>query len=89
MKLLYLSQYRVTIIFGKYLGIPLSGRKLRRNDFLYIVDQISSKLTSWKKNNLYFVGRVTLVKKFIEVILLYPKMTNRLPNSCINDIHGL
>lgn len=89
MKLMQLSRYMVTSSFGKYLRVPLSGRKLRRYDFQYIVDQIASKLNSWKNNNLSFARRITLTKSVIEVIPLYPMMTNRLAKSCIEDIHGL
>lgn len=81
MKLSQLSCFRVTSSFGKYLGVPFSGKKLRRNEFQYIVDHIALKLTNWKKNNLFFARRVTLAKSVIEIILLYPVMTNRLPKS--------
>lgn len=43
-KLVHLSGYKVTSDLGNYLGVPLSGKMLRRNDFQYLVDQIVVKL---------------------------------------------
>lgn len=89
MKLSQLSQYRVNNSFGKYLRVSLSGRRLKRKYFQYIEDQIVAKLTRWKRNSISFVGKVTLAKSVIVEIPLYPMMTNRLPKSCIEDIHRL
>jgi ABC-type transporter lipoprotein component MlaA len=45
---------------GKYLGVPVTGKAPRREDFQYIIDQVSSRLVAWKANHLSFAGRVTL-----------------------------
>lgn len=70
-KLAHLSRYRVTNNLGKYLGVPLNGKRLQKNDFQYLVDQIATKLTNWKKNSLSFVGRITLPKSVLEAMLIY------------------
>lgn len=66
MKLMHLSRYRVTSSFGKYLGVPISGKKLRKNDFQYLVDLVFLKLNSWKKNNLSFAGRIGFSKSVMK-----------------------
>ncbi|GAU16016.1 hypothetical protein TSUD_338860 [Trifolium subterraneum] len=43
-RLVQLSGFRETDQLGKYLGVPLIGRAVRRNDFQYIIDQVSNKL---------------------------------------------
>ena len=44
----------------KYLGLPLSNFKLRRQDILPLIDKFSSKLKGWKPKLLAPAGRVTL-----------------------------
>lgn len=83
------SKYKAVGKFGKYLGVPLSGKKLGKKDFQYMVDQIASKLSFWKQNNLSLAGRITLAKSVIEEIPLYPMMTTKLPKTCIKEIHGM
>ncbi|XP_058727202.1 uncharacterized protein LOC131598638 [Vicia villosa] len=89
MKLVHLSGYRETSNFGKYLGIPLSGKNLKRHDYNYIIEQISTKLASWKARNLSMAGRITLAKSVIEATPTYPMMTNILPKACIKEIQRL
>lgn len=88
-KLANLYGYRITNNLGKYFGVPLSGKMLRKNDFHYLVDQISTKLASWKKNSLSLAERITLAKSVLEVIPLYLMMTNRIPKAIVNEIHSM
>jgi hypothetical protein len=46
----------------KYLGLPLTPRRLKRIDFQPLVDKAASKLSAWNGRNLTQAGRVTLVK---------------------------
>lgn len=77
-KLTHMSNYRVTNSFDKYLGVPLKGSKLKKADFQYIMEQIARKLAKWKRNNLSFAGRSTIIKSVMESIPIYPIMTNRM-----------
>jgi hypothetical protein len=43
----------------KYLGLPLSTRRLRKVDFEPQIDKATSKLSAWYGRNLTHVGRVT------------------------------
>jgi hypothetical protein len=49
-RLLQTSEFRETIQLGDYLGVPLTGRVPRWEDFQYIIDQVTvtAKLASWK-----------------------------------------
>lgn len=60
---------------------------IRKNDFQYLVDHINVKLAGWKRNNLSFAGRVTLAKSVIEVMPLYPIMTNKIHKAVIEEIN--
>jgi hypothetical protein len=46
----------------KYLGLPLSTRRLKRVDFQPLVDKAASRLSTWYGRNLTHVGRVCLTK---------------------------
>lgn len=66
--LLHISGFRKTVELGKYLGLPLTGRALKRADFIYLIDQVSPNMVAWKANQLSFAGRVTLAEAVIEAI---------------------
>jgi hypothetical protein len=44
-----------------YLGLPLSLRKLRKEDLQLVLDKLASKLTFWKARLLTKDGRVAYV----------------------------
>lgn len=46
-KLLQISEFKETQNFGKYLDVPLKGRKLKATDYHYMVDKISNNLAAW------------------------------------------
>lgn len=81
--------FREVSSFGKYLGIPLSGKAPKKQDFGYLVDKIRARLTSWKANNLSFAGRLTLAKAVIEAIPQYPMMSGALPSTCLKEIQKI
>jgi hypothetical protein len=47
---------------GKYLGLPLHTRKLRRIEFQPLLDKIEGRLQGWKGKLMSLAGRETLVK---------------------------
>jgi hypothetical protein len=87
--LLQISGYKETTSFGRYLGVPLTGMAPKKNDFQYILDQVSNKLSAWKANHLSFAGRVTLAKSVIEAVPIYPMMSSSIPKSCLDDIQRI
>lgn len=48
-KLQHMTGFRNVKSFGKHLGVPLSGKKLKKQDCQYIVDQVAARLSGWKK----------------------------------------
>jgi mannosylglycoprotein endo-beta-mannosidase len=55
----------------KYLGLPLTPRRLKRIDFQPLVDKAASKLSAWNGRNLTQAGRVTLVKSVLSSQPIY------------------
>ncbi|GAU35481.1 hypothetical protein TSUD_384360 [Trifolium subterraneum] len=84
-----ISGFRVTSSLEKYLGVPLTGRAPKRGDYQYIIEQLQSKLTAWKAENLSFAGRVKLSKSVMEAMPIYPMMTAIIPNSILQEVQRL
>ncbi|MCH81630.1 RNA-directed DNA polymerase (Reverse transcriptase) [Trifolium medium] len=71
------------------IGVPITGKAPKLRDYQYLIDQVSSKLTSWKAKHLSFAGRITLAKAVFESIPVYPMMNASIPKSCLNDIQKI
>jgi hypothetical protein len=56
---------------GKYLGLPLHFRTVRRVDFQPLIDKITNRLAGWKGRLLSKAGRETLVKAVLSAQPIY------------------
>lgn len=83
------SGFTETFSFRKYLGVPLTGKVPRYQDFHYLIDKVKAKLSGWKAKQLSFVGRVMLSKAVIQAIPVYPMMTTLIPRGCLDEIQRL
>jgi len=68
---------------GKYFGIPLIGRALKKVDHKYAIDQVNAKLSLWKAKQLSFVCRVALARAVIDVVPFHHMMKSIVPKECI------
>ncbi|GLT60395.1 hypothetical protein SLA2020_331620 [Shorea laevis] len=71
---------------GKYLGFPITAKKVAKSDCLYIVDKVRSKLAGWKANLLSLAGRATLVSAVLSAIPNYYMQGMFLPSSIHNEL---
>jgi hypothetical protein len=55
----------------RYLGVPLSIKRLRRSDKQPIIDAVSKRIPTWKGNLLNLAGRATLVSATLSAIPVY------------------
>jgi mannosylglycoprotein endo-beta-mannosidase len=55
----------------KYLGLPLTTRRLKKIDFQPLVDKAAGKLSTWNGQNLTQAGRACLVKSVLSSKLVY------------------
>uniref|UniRef100_A0A2N9IHR9 RNase H type-1 domain-containing protein n=1 Tax=Fagus sylvatica TaxID=28930 RepID=A0A2N9IHR9_FAGSY len=80
---------RETTNLGKYLGIPISASAVRARDFDYLIDKVSSKLSSWKSRLLSLLGRTLLIQSVIEAIPAYVMQCTALPLKVCDTLDGL
>lgn len=70
----------------KYLGLPLSTRKLPKSQLRPIMERLAVKLPSWKGPMLQKSGRLILVKSVLSSIPTYSLMADKLPAWLIEEI---
>jgi hypothetical protein len=62
---------KISVFPGRYLGLPLHTRKLRKIKVQPLVDKIGARLPGWKGKFLTTAGRETLVKTVLSSIPIY------------------
>ncbi|XP_048490396.1 uncharacterized protein LOC125492264 [Beta vulgaris subsp. vulgaris] len=72
--------------FGKYLGVHISPNKLRRSDYLDLLDKTTDRIRGWQAKLLNMAGRCTLIKSVLNSYPLHVMQTNILPIGVLNDI---
>ncbi|GLT37826.1 hypothetical protein SLA2020_121150 [Shorea laevis] len=78
-----------TQTLGKYLGFPITHKRLSKTDCSFIVDKVRSKLAGWKANMLSRAGRVTLVKYVLSAIPNYYMQGSYLPEATHKELDSL
>ncbi|WVZ70124.1 LOW QUALITY PROTEIN: hypothetical protein U9M48_018818 [Paspalum notatum var. saurae] len=72
----------------RYLGLPLSVKKLPKAEFYAIVDKIVDMLLGWKATMLHPAGGMTLVQSVLMAIRIYQLMALDLPKWGRKEING-
>jgi hypothetical protein len=70
----------------KYLGLPLSIRKLTKEQLQPIIDRIADQLSVWKAELMTRAGRVVQVQHVLTAMLVYLVMSTDLPIWAIKAI---
>jgi hypothetical protein len=71
--------YQVVDFPMKYLGIPLSVKKLPKSAWQPLVDRVTDKLPIWKGNLMHRSGWLTLIKTPLTAIPVYTSINIGLP----------
>ncbi|XP_048491336.1 uncharacterized protein LOC125492674 [Beta vulgaris subsp. vulgaris] len=72
--------------FGKYLGVHISPNKLRKLDYLDLLDKTTDKIRGWQAKLLNMAGRCTLIKSVLNSYPLHVMQTNILPIGILDDL---
>ena len=73
----------------KYLGLPLSVKRLKRIHFQPLEDKIAAQLTPWMGKHVAAPGRMVLVKSVITAIAIYYMTALNLPVEVLKKIDAL
>lgn len=69
-----------------YLGVPISGRRPKREDWKKLTSLVRTKLLSWKATYLSLGGRLTLLNSVLSSIPTYWMSVFKLPSWVIKEI---
>ncbi|XP_038971154.1 uncharacterized protein LOC120104305 [Phoenix dactylifera] len=72
-----------------YLGVPITGRRLRVAECLGLVQQVQSRLEGWRASSLSMMGRVTLVRAVLGSIPVYLMANTVVPKTILLRIERL
>jgi hypothetical protein len=73
----------------KYLGMPLSVRKLRKNDLIPLVDKVAYHLPEWKEALMHLAGHAALVKAVLTAVPVYHFIALQCPKWMIKAINKI
>ncbi|KAJ4763154.1 RNA-directed DNA polymerase (reverse transcriptase)-related family protein [Rhynchospora pubera] len=72
-----------------YLGLPLSNKKLTRDDYKPLLQRFSSKLNSWSSSLLSMTGRLVLVNSCLTSLPVFFMSVFRLPKWVIQSLDSI
>lgn len=73
----------------RYLGVPLSTKRLSRACIRPVIEKVAAKLTPWHGKLMNKSGRLIVVKSVASAIPIYTIMANNLPAWAIEEIDSL
>lgn len=72
-----------------YLGVPLSSKKMRNQDFQPLLDKLAKKFSSWSVKYLSFAGRLQLIRSVIYSTITFWASIFVLPNKCLEEVERM
>uniref|UniRef100_A0A803QSN3 Reverse transcriptase domain-containing protein n=1 Tax=Cannabis sativa TaxID=3483 RepID=A0A803QSN3_CANSA len=87
--LMHASRVKLVECHTKYLGLPATVGRRKKEVFESIRSKIRDKLQGWKASLFSQAGREVLLKAVIQAIPTYVMSCFRLPKELIKDIHAM
>ncbi|KAM3234287.1 hypothetical protein P3L10_019647 [Capsicum annuum] len=81
-----LTGYTTGALPFKYLGVPISAKKLTSMDCEVLLDKMTSRIKTWGTRNLSYAGRVQLVNSVLMHIHTYWSFIFLLPKNVLKGI---
>ncbi|XP_038972101.1 uncharacterized protein LOC103699848 [Phoenix dactylifera] len=72
-----------------YLGVPISGRRLRVTECSGLVQRVESRLEGWRASSLSMMGRLTLVRSVLGSMPVYLMANTVVPKTTLLKIEHL
>lgn len=73
----------------RYLGLPLTSKKLRKQEYQPLLDKVLKRFTAWSSRKLSFAGRLVLIRTVIYSTITFWASVFLLPNSCLEELEHL
>lgn len=73
----------------RYLGLPLTTQKMRKQDYQPLIDRILQRFSSWTARHLSFAGRLQLLKSVIYSTINFWASVFILPKQCMNKLEQM
>ncbi|KAG7539011.1 Reverse transcriptase zinc-binding domain [Arabidopsis suecica] len=73
----------------RYLGVPLTACKMKRQDYQPLLDRILGRFNGWTVKHLSFAGRLQLIQSVIYSTITFWASIFILPNQCLDEIERL
>ncbi|KAL2897313.1 hypothetical protein RDABS01_039096 [Bienertia sinuspersici] len=70
-KIVRLSSFKLGIIPFKYLGVPMSHKKLNVADCDILIEKMCSRIKTWNSRNLSYAGRLQLINSVLIISKVY------------------
>lgn len=81
-----LSSFNESNSMERYLGVPLLSKVPRCNDFQYLVERVSQKLSGWTSQQFFLASQITLAKSVIQSLSIYLMVTTMIPKTVLEKI---
>lgn len=73
----------------RYLGLPLTHKKLKKSEYSPLLDSISSRFNHWTTKMLSFAGRLQLISSVICSTVNFWISAFMLPKACLKQIESM
>ncbi|XP_058783026.1 uncharacterized protein LOC131657674 [Vicia villosa] len=89
MKILNLSMFKEGSLPFRYLGMPLTSKKLSVTHYMVLIDKIVARISHWSSKLLTYAGRLVLIKSISFSMTNYWMLCFPLPKSVIRKIDSI
>ena len=83
------SQFTLRTLPFKYLGVPLSSKRLSIADFEKLTDMMTKRISSWQAKHLSYAARLQLINSVLMGISSYWCQIFILPKRAINIVNSI
>lgn len=80
------SGYKLSRMPFHYLGVPISMKRLNKDDESKLIEKMTSRIRTWSTRNLSYAGRIMLINSVLMAIQTYWSQIVVLPNKIFKSI---
>ena len=73
----------------RYLGVQITGNRLKKGDFADLLARIQGMLGSWCRHTLSIAGRAILIQTILQAMPLYLMTNTRVPVAVLEEIESI